>query len=181
MHASSWFGLLLAAATACAPARVVMTPAPVPAAGSRIRYAVRSDTTRFTSGRLRSLDTEALVVERWDGTRWMASRVPADSIAQLQVRIGRRSNPGPGALIGGAIGAALGVVCAFGYDENDWFAPTPGQCLASGVVSGAAMGLLVGAISRSDVWAPVSLPPRRPGEPPAPPVTAAATSARVGE
>jgi hypothetical protein len=50
---------------------------------------------------------------------WVADRIPTDSIAQLQVWIGRRSNIGRGALLGGAIGAGLGIMCAGSYDENE--------------------------------------------------------------
>jgi len=177
MHvAPSWISLGLVTITAFAPARVVTAPAPVPDAGSPIRYAIRSDPSRFTVGRLVSLDADTLALERLGSGKhadWQMDRIPTDSIAQLQVRIGRRSNIGRGALIGGGIGAGLGLLCAGSYDENEWFSPTPGQCLASGVVSGAAVGALVGALSRSDIWAPVQLPTRVPGESPTLPVTTA--------
>jgi hypothetical protein len=155
---------------------VVTTPELVPAPGSQIRYALRSDPFRFAAGRLISLDPDTLVLERFvpgDGGAGVADRIPTDSIGQLQTRIGRRANGGRGALIGGGIGLALGALCAIGYEEDQWFAPSPGQCLVSGAVSGAATGLLIGALSRSDIWAPVPL--RRRGSPglPTPPVTAA--------
>jgi hypothetical protein len=52
MHtASPWIAFAVGLITACAPARVVTTPAPVPVAKSPIRYALRSDPFRFTAGR----------------------------------------------------------------------------------------------------------------------------------
>ena len=175
--ASAWIPVALVIATACASARVVSAPAPVPATRSTIRFAVRSDPSRFSVGRMISLDAGTLALERFvAGVRahWVTDRIPTDSIAQLQVRIGRRSNAGRGALIGGGVGVALGLLCAASYNENEWFSPTPGQCLVSGAVSGAGIGVLIGALARSDVWAPVPLPTRGPSESPSPPVTAAA-------
>jgi hypothetical protein len=169
--------LALGLSTACAPARVLTTPAPVPAPGSPIRYAVRSDPFRFTTGRMISLDADTLAFERFvpgDRSHWVADRIPTDSVAQLQARVGRRANGGRGALIGGGIGAALGALCASSYNEDEFVAFTPGQCLFSGVVTGAAAGLLVGSLTRADVWAPVPLPARGPVEVPKPPLTAAA-------
>jgi hypothetical protein len=174
--ASAWIALVLGFITACAPARVVTTPAPVPAPGGPIRYALRSDPFRLAAGRMISLDADTLAFERFvSGVRghWVAVRIPTDSIAQLQTRIGRRANGGRGALIGGGIGVGLGVLCAASYNEDEWLTPTPGQCLASGLVSGVATGFLIGALSRSDIWAPVLLPRRGVPEPAVPPVTAA--------
>jgi len=169
--------LMFAVAAACAPPRVVTTPEPVPEAGSRIRYSLRSDPSKFTKARMLSLGADSLAFERLiagDRPAWVADRVPTDSIAQLQVRIGRRGNAGRGALIGGGIGFALGALCSLG-DSDNWLQPTAGECIASGVLTGATTGLLIGALSRSDVWAPVPLPGRRPDDPEAnAPVTAAA-------
>lgn len=178
MHtASPWIAVAVGLITACAPARVVTTPAPVPVAKSPIRYALRSDPFRFTAGRMISLDADTLVFERFvageRAAHWVADRIPTDSIAQLQARIGRRANGGRGALIGAGIGLALGGLCAAQYEGDEWFEPNPGECLASGVVTGALTGLLIGQLARSDIWAPVPLPTRGPVEPPAPPATAA--------
>jgi hypothetical protein len=158
---------------------VVTSPAPVPATGSDIRYALRSAPYRFARGRLISLDADTLTLERrarGEPAAWAPDRVPTDSIAQLQTLVGAQANAGRGALIGGGIGLALGALCAIGSNEDEMYAPSPGQCVASGIVSGALTGLLIGALSRTDVWAPVPLPTRGPNESPAPPVTATAES-----
>jgi hypothetical protein len=163
----------------CAPAHVVTTPAPTPVPGSRIRYAVRSDTTRFVDARMVSLDADTLVFERFiagDGGRWIATSLATDSIARLQVRVGRRRNPGRGALIGGILGGALGLACA---SEGETWWVTPEECLFGYTVLGAGTGLLIGTLVRSDVWAPTPLRQRGRKVPPAP-VPGSAVPLRFG-
>jgi hypothetical protein len=174
-----WVALAVGLTGGCAPAHVVTTPGPTPVAGDRVRYADRSDTTEFVTARLVSLDAGSLIYERFvSGTsgspgRWLAGSLSTDSIARLQVRVGRRGNAGRGALIGGLLGAGLGIACA--SEEGGWV--TPEQCLLSGTLSGAGVGLLIGALIRSDVWAPIALPaPRREQ----PPVSAPVSTAPVG-
>ena len=177
--------LMVGLASACAPAHVVTTPAPAPVAGGRIRYALRSDTSDFVTARVVSLDAERLVFERSipgdPKGRWLADSLKTDSIARLQVLVGRRGNAGRGALIGGAIGAALGLACAADYDAEEWFSPTPEECLLSGTLTGVGIGLLIGAVRRSDVWAPAALPRREPEQPLVPaPAPVSVTPFRVG-
>jgi hypothetical protein len=177
MHTTPLWGALALGLTACAGSRVVTTPTPVPPAGSDIRYALRSAPYQFARGRLISLDADTLTFQRrarGEPAAWARDEIPTDSIAQLQARVGRQSNAGRGALIGGGIGLAVGALCAIGSNEDEMYAPSPGQCVASGIVSGALTGLLIGALGRTDVWAPVPLPRPAPDEPPTPPVTAAA-------
>jgi hypothetical protein len=154
------FAIVLVAA--CAPARVVTTPAPAPAAGTQVRYAARPDSTRLVPARLVSLDADRLVFERFvagpTSGAWQTGSLPTDSIVRLEARIGRRGNPGRGALIGGLIGAVVGIACA--SEDPGWLTPTPGECMVSGTLTGAATGLLIGLLIRSDVYAPVTLPVR---------------------
>jgi hypothetical protein len=151
---------------------VVNTPAPAPVAGDRIRYAVRSDSTDFVVARAISLDADSLVYDRFvpgatgNAGRWVVGSLSTDSIARLQVRVGRRGNVGRGALIGGLVGGVLAIACA--NEEPGWLTPTPGQCLLGGTLSGVATGALIGALIRSDVWAPTGLPTRRQAQPPTP-------------
>jgi hypothetical protein len=65
-------------------------------------------------------------------------------------------------------------VCAINPNEDEMFVPSPGQCVASAIVTGALIGLLIGELSRTDVWAPVRLPTTGPSEPRTSPVTLAA-------
>ncbi len=172
--------LALGLVTGCAPAHVVSTIAPAPAPGSHIRYTTRSDSAHFVTGRTMAVGPDALVLERFipgDRPRWLADSIPADSIASLQVRVGRRGNGGRGALIGALAGAAIGVVCA--GENSAWV--TSDQCILGYTAFGAGTGLLFGALVRSDVWAPAELPGREPARPPAPvPVPVSAAPSRIG-
>lgn len=166
-------GLTIGLLTPCAPAHVVNTPAPRPVAGNRIRYAVRPDTTEFVTARLISIDADSLVFERFipgepEG-RWVAASVATDSVARLQVHIGRRGNAGLGAAFGALVGGAVGVACV---SEDSW-AVSSEECLIGYTFLGTGTGLLIGALRRSDVWAPTALPKRPPELPPAPAITAA--------
>jgi hypothetical protein len=168
-------GLTIALLTACAPAHVVHTPAPTPVAGARVRYAVRPDTTDFVTVRLLALDADSLVFERFipgePQGRWVIAAVATDSVARLQVHVGRRGNAGRGAAFGFLVGGALGLACA---SEGDSWVVTSEQCLVGYALLGSGTGLLIGALRRSDVWAPTALPARPPALPPAPPITASA-------
>jgi hypothetical protein len=164
--------------TACGP-HVVTTPAPAPEPGARIRFLARAATGGYVVGRLIDFRADTIVFERFvpgdAGAKWVPASLPADSIALLQVRIGRRGNAGRGALIGGAVGLGLGLACA-GQDAG-WFQPAPEECLVSGLVTGAGTGLLIGLLVRSDVWAPTAVPRRADT---APGLVAAAFPPRVG-
>lgn len=154
---------------ACAPAHVVSTPAPPPVAGDRIRYAERADSTELLTARVVSLDADRLVFERFvAGPRGhvITGSLATDSIVRFQVRVGRRGHPGRGVLFGGVIGLAIGIACA---SEESWLV-TSEQCLVGYTVAGAGMGLLVGVLVRSDVWAPTTPPvdKREPAPLPAP-------------
>lgn len=172
----NWSSLLLAAclASACAPSHVTTTPTPV--AGSRIRYAPRPDSGALIAARVVSLDADSLVFESFvrtpagDAGAWRRGSLPTDSIARMQVLAGRRRHVGIGALIGGVTGAAAGIACA--NEEPGWLTPTPTECMVGLTLGGAAWGALIGALIRSDVWAPAVLPARREANPVAPGVSA---------
>ncbi len=173
------YSLALALVAACAPTHVVTTPTPA-VAGNQVRYARWSDTTEFVRARLLSLDADSLTFERFvpgDPARWVPGALATDSVARLQVRVGRRNNAGRGALFGGLIGAGLGVLCAADEDAGEWLHPTAGQCMLAGTVTGVGTGLLIGALTGSDVWAPVPLPSRGREQAPSPPPV---TSTRSG-
>jgi hypothetical protein len=151
--------MLLGLSVACGPA-VRTTPVPVPSAGTPIRYASRPDSTRFAKATLVSLDEERMVFERYEmeaaGRRgaWTRDSLSARTLAALQVRVGRRSNLGRGALIGAAVGLGLGFVCA--GEEGELVSAE--QCVGGYTLLGAGAGALIGLLVRSDVWAPVALP-----------------------
>ena len=163
--------LAIALLTGCASARVVTTPAPTPAPGSRIRYTTRPDPGYLIPARLVSLDADSMVSERFvagpTSGEWVREAMATESLALVQVRIGRQGNAGRGALIGGIAGLAIGAVCAATV-EGGWLEPTPGECVAGYAVMGLGTGALIGLIARSDVWAPATLPGarRQPAEAP---------------
>lgn len=159
-----WTPLAIGIAGACAPARVVTTSAPVPMAGSHIRYTTTTEPSNFVTARLISLDGDHLVVERLvpaqpAGT-WVTVSLATESVDRLQVRVGRRSNPGRGALIGAAVGVLSGIGCATQDQSWAWEQPSDGECFALGIAGGAGTGALIGLFIHSDVWAPVPLPHR---------------------
>jgi hypothetical protein len=166
-----FFALATGLVTACAPARVVTTPVPGAVPGDYIRYAGWSDTSSFLTARVASIDADSLVLERFiagdPAGRWVRGSLATDSIARLQVRVGRRGNPGRGALIGGLIGATLGVLCA-GEESAGSMSPSSESCFLASTLVGTGTGLLFGALVRSDVWAPAALPVDRPEQPSTP-------------
>ena len=150
---------------ACAPAHVVTTPVAVPAPDTRIRYSLRADTARFAAALMVSLDADSLRVARFvpdltgrPGQR-VVTAIPTDSVARLQVHVGRRGHVGRGLLFGGLAGVALGALCASDADHS--WAGSTGGCLAGATASGLVAGLVAGALIRSNIWAPVPLPGRR--------------------
>lgn len=151
---------------ACAPAQVVTTPAAMPAPDARIRYSLQADTTRFTTALMVSLGADSLRVAHFvpdlsgRPDQRVVTAIPTDSVARLQVHVGRRAHVGRGVLIGGLAGAALGALCASDADES--WAGSTGGCLAGATASGLLAGLVAGALIRSNVWAPVTLPPGSP-------------------
>ena len=86
--------------------------------------------------------------------------IPVSAITRLQVSTGTHRNAGKGLLIGllsgGLGGAALGALSCGG--QSDW---GPGACAAVlgilGAGGGAVVGLIIGAVSRTDTWTDVPL------------------------
>ena len=154
----------------CAPAHVVTTPGPAPGAGELIRYADVADSSEFIVGRLVSLNPDQLVVQRFVSPslvrpeikspgEWVRDSISTDSIARLQVRVGRRGNGTRGAIIGALAGATIGVICA--NEPEGLGTPSDGACFLGYTLFGTGTGWLIGSLRRSDVWAPAPLPDRR--------------------
>jgi hypothetical protein len=167
-----WYSLAAALLGACGP-RVLTTPVPTPDPGARIRFQTPSSGGDYVVGRLVSLGPDSMVFEQRipgeNGFTWAPASLVADSIVQLQVRVGRKGKAVPGAMIGGAIGFGLGLLCV---SEEGGFV-TDEECLAGYALLGTGTGLLIGALVRTDVWAPTSVP--RGSEKPVPVVTVAPT------
>jgi hypothetical protein len=147
----------------------VTTPAPTPRAGEFIRYAGVADSSQFIIGELVSLDEERLVLRRFvagsmarrvnrSPGEWVRDSVSTESIARLQVRVGRRGNGSLGAIIGAIGGATIGIMCA--SEPGGVGAPSDEACFLGYALFGTGTGWLIGSLRRSDVWAPVPLPDR---------------------
>ena len=125
--AGSVFPIAVSLLTACTPTHVVSTPVPMAVAGDHIRYTGRADTTNFITARAVSIDADSIVFERFvagdPSGRWVKGSIPTDSVGRLQVRVGRRANPGRGALVGAVVGGALGILCAM-ETSSGWLEPT---------------------------------------------------------
>lgn len=158
----------------CTSKQVVTTPAPEPASGAAVRYATRLDSAHFIAARLVSLDADHLVVERLSrgGDRGVADSVPIASLSFLQVRVARRNNAAAGLLIGAGAGLVLGAACA-SQSEDSWMTPSSSECMTLVPLSGALWGLMIGALTHRETWAPVRLPRAPADDSEAPAITAA--------
>lgn len=128
-------------------------------AGDRIRVTAPALQLESRPGTLVLMDGGNVVV---DGTeRWT---IPLDAISLLEVSQGRRGHGGKGALIGAAIGLAVGAVVfsrAEGGGHCSGSEEGAGMCLAGlGAMVGVGTlgGLVVGLAIQTERWSPVSLP-----------------------
>jgi hypothetical protein len=93
-------------------------------------------------------------------------RIAKSELHRLDVSVGRKSNAGRGALIGGAGGGgamlALGVACLVATEQGD-ITGCGGEEVAlftlAGAASGAAVGALIGAFSHHEKWKAARLEP----------------------
>ena len=84
--------------------------------------------------------------------------VPQDSITTLEVSMGRRSQAGVGAGIGGLTGAVIGATVSLA--TCDGFFPPHVCALVGGLVfgaGGALVGVIVGANKKTERWVSVPL------------------------
>lgn len=155
---------------ACASNHVVRTPAPVNP-GDTVRYAFHSDQSDFVQARAISLTADTLVFERsliGEPGRWVKGQFPTDSLARLQVHVGRHGNAAKGVVIGAAIGLGFGALCATEPDTGYF---STGDCVLTSTLTGASLGLLFGALKHTNEWAPVVMPEQVPAAAPGPAVS----------
>jgi hypothetical protein len=90
-------------------------------------------------------------------------RLPFSAITKIQVSRGQRRRVGDGLIMGGAIGAGVGMLLGFaaGDDDPGILAMSAGDKAAIGAVllgvAGAGLGGLLGARSTKERWEPVPL------------------------
>ncbi len=127
-------------------------------AGSRIRVTTMPSSPGRRIGTLVSLDQDTLRWSRWDTTSVI--KVPIASVARLERSIGRRSNTGRGAMIGGLIGAGFGLFLGIAASTDDgWDVGVDDMAAVTGIVGagGLGVGAIIGSLSIRDRWEPVPL------------------------
>ena len=138
------------------------------APGDTVRVTAPSMDMDGSVGTVAALETDTLTVQVED--RADALYVPLADVTKLEVRRGRKSNAGKGALIGLGVGAVVGVALGFaacagesggalcnsdtGEDTSVALAALLG---AYGAVLGTGIGALIGLAARTDRWETVPL------------------------
>src|SRR5688572_21887553 len=127
-------------------------------AGSRIR--VTSDRGSKV-GTLVSLEADSLRYTASDTSGVTA--LPLASVLKLERSVGKRSNAGRGATIGGVVGGGLGLGLGLiaSFDDDQFYEVGPEHVavvtLFLGAI-GAGVGALIGSASHRDSWETVPLP-----------------------
>ena len=142
--------------------QVSAAPAPSPTveadAGSRVR---------ITVGKTKQVG--ALVSADADSLRFITDTsglvaIPTVSVTRFERSRGRRSNAGRGALLGGVIGGAMGLIGGIGAeaDNSDWGIEIGAEGIALATLffgaTGAGLGALIGAASKGEKWEPLTIP-----------------------
>jgi hypothetical protein len=158
--------LSLLAALLQAPA----TPAPLspPAtaradSGFRVRITVEKPSKHSHVGTLVSADADSL---RFTTDTSGVVAIPTGSVTRFERSRGRRSNAGRGALLGGVIGGAAGLILGIGAeaDNSDWGIQIGAEGIALATLfmgaAGAGFGALIGAASKGEHWERLTIPDR---------------------
>jgi hypothetical protein len=140
---------------------LAQTPA-VPRVGQRVRVTSAIDHTPVLKGQVGAISADTLLLRQADGDgNTLNTAIPLGSIAQLDVSRGRRSHWVRGLVIGTVMGAAAGAaIGAASRDENDWLVLTEVTALYGAMVFapiGGGVGLIVGALARTERWETVPL------------------------
>jgi hypothetical protein len=90
--------------------------------------------------------------------------IPLSDVAKLEISRGMHGHASTGALIGGGIGAVIGLaaVISAAADDNsdDWVEISPGEAALGGLMLtglGAGVGALIGLVIRTEEWEEVPL------------------------
>lgn len=138
--------------------------------GDRVRITFPDTLRRPVVGVLKELSADSMIVV----SSRISHRIPADEVGTLEVSIQRKSQVGKGLATGFLLGTGGGLV--LGAVAGASVEPCQGWCLfycdaacltvggmLLGAVVGTSIGLIAGASSKRDVWAPASKP--NPGAP----------------
>jgi hypothetical protein len=125
--------------------------------GSRVR--LKSDAIGGEHrGLVVSLDEGALTLASDGGG--VPLKLPLASITAADASLGRKRHTLQGAAVGAAVGLALGLGYSVNPDDcgvNSENFCSRGEALAGGSLGGAGLGALVGALIKTDRWAPITL------------------------
>ena len=125
--------------------------------GSRVR--LRSEVVGGEHrGLIVALDDHAVTLAGDGGG--VPLKLPLGSITAAETSIGRKRHTLRGVAIGAAVGLALGATYAVdpqdcGPDSSHFCSRS--EALAAGSLGGAGLGALVGALVKTDRWAPITL------------------------
>ena len=125
--------------------------------GARVRITVDKPQKHSRVGTLISLRADSVRFIPQDTNGIVA--VPAASVTRLEQSRGRRSNAGRGAAIGGLAGLVLGIAAS--ADESSFYEIGAEEVALVTVLTGATgagIGALIGATSKSERWERVDPP-----------------------
>jgi hypothetical protein len=114
-------------------------------------------------GELAWLDADSLVLEATRASRdavapavrWV---VPLDLVTELEVSQGLRPNPDRGFLVGAGIGLGLGTLLVGGTCFDEYYGEICAVMLPLNTLGGGLLGFVLGGLSRTERWIPVTIP-----------------------
>jgi hypothetical protein len=125
--------------------------------GDRVRVET-STSAKGTTGEVIGIGPDGLRLRASD--RPLPVDVPLSSVTRLERSLGKRSNAGKGALLGGLVGAAAGVALVLVARGEDCDGPcTPYAAIvgAGFVGAGTVLGAITGAAIKTERWEAASL------------------------
>jgi hypothetical protein len=156
MHTSLAAAAALWAVAGPLAAQVPDTTLLVP--GARVRVTTNDRSLRQRAGSIVSADSSSFALSYWSGSSRDTVRVAWDAIAEVEVSRGRRSSVGKGMLVGGLLGAVVGVATYEPCEPSSMFCFGLEMNLLAGGGVGLIAGALVGLVVRSERWEPRSGP-----------------------
>ncbi len=152
--------LALALGSAAWPEAVAQKVAPLQL-GQRVRVHSALARTPELIGGVQAMSADTLVVRQVDGAgASTATAIPLAYISQLEVSRGQHSRWARGLLIGLAAGATTGVILGASSDGNWLFSKSDLALMGAVVMApvGGLVGLVVGALTKTERWETVALP-----------------------
>jgi hypothetical protein len=132
------------------------SPASVLTVGSRIRVVSTAVSARL-EGAVVAVDETQLTLAPDGGT---PLKLPLQSVTRMEVSLGRKRNPLWGMLIGGLAFAALGAAAPVDPNdcgENSDNLCSRGEAIGGLALVGAGLGAGVGALIKTERWAPIAV------------------------